>query len=200
MQAQPAELHAVVATGALNQRPSRAPDFAEEATALLALNRALAAHPEEIFQQLSLTVQKLTRSDSAGVSLLNAAASRFVWPAVVGGLANYVKAGTPSNFGPCGTVIEGRRPVLFQHPERHFAYLDSIQPPLEEVLLSPFFLKGEPVGTVWAVMHTPGKTFEPEDRRLLDSVASFAGLVYGVFLDNGTLEPYLEVAPADSRG
>jgi hypothetical protein len=200
MEAHPIELHAVVATEVLNQRPSRAPDFEEEATALLALNRSLAAHPEEIFQQLSLTVQNLTRSDSAGVSLLNAAAGRFVWPAVVGGLANYVKAGTPSDFGPCGTVIEGRRPVLFQHPERHFAYLDSIQPPLEEVLLSPFFLKGEPVGTVWAVMHTPGKIFEPEDRRLLDSVASFAGLVYGVFLDNGTLEPYLEVAPADSRG
>lgn len=193
-------LDAVLATEELNQRPSRRPDFAEEASALLALNRVLAAHPEDIFQQLSLTALKLTRAESAGVSLLNETAGRFVWPAVVGGLANYVKAGTPSDFGPCGTVIEGRRPVLFQHPERHFDYLASISPPLEEVLLSPFFLKGKPVGTVWAVIHTAGKIFEAEDRRLLDSVASFAGLVYGVFLDNGTLKPYLEVAPADARG
>lgn len=151
-------LDAVIATEELNQRPSRPPDHAEEAQALLTLTQALSAHPEEIFQQLCLTARKLTRAESAGVSLLNAGAGRFVWPAVDGGLANYVKAGTPSDFGPCGTVIEGRRPVLFQHPERHFDYLASITPPLEEVLLSPFFLKGEPVGTVWAVMHTAGKS------------------------------------------
>lgn len=193
-------LDAVTATEELNQRPSRTPDHAAEAQALLALTQALSAHPEEIFHQLSLTARKLTRAESAGVSLLNASAGRFVWPAVDGGLANYVKAGTPSDFGPCGTVIEGRRAVLFQHPERHFDYLASITPPLEEVLLSPFFLKGEAVGTVWAVMHTEGRKFEPEDRRLLDSVASFAGLVYGVFLDTKTLAPYLEVSPEDSRG
>jgi hypothetical protein len=184
-------LDSVIATGELHRRPARDPDTAGETRVLLNLTHALAREPEGFFQQLVAGAKTLTRAASAGISLLNEGARRFVWPAVTGGLAPYVGAGTPSDFGPCGTVLERRSPLLFQHPERHFTYLAPITPPLEEVLLAPFSVHGKPVGTVWAVLHTEGSLFDAEDLRLLESLTSFAASAYELFLSNGTLLPMM---------
>ena len=115
----------------------------------------LAKSPKEFFQKLVNTVLKLTVADSAGISLLDEKNSRFVWPAVAGGLSPYLGGGTPRGFGPCGTVLDRNKPMLFVHPERHFTYLEPIHPPLEEVLLIPFHVDDKPVGTIWAVIHDP---------------------------------------------
>ena len=184
-------LEAVLATEELERRPARSSDPGEETRLLLGLTRELSREPRNFFPFLIRAVVKMTNAESAGVSLLNEELKRFVWPAVTGGLAQYVGAGTPSDFGPCGTVLDRRASLLFQHPERHFTYLKPILPPLEEVLLAPFYLEGKPVGTVWAVAHTEGRMFDAEDKRLLETLSNFAGSAYQVFLRNGTLQSML---------
>lgn len=191
----PLSLEAVVATPELDRRPSRLPDAKAENAALLNLTRKLSAAPELFFSTLVRTALELSGADSTGISLLNEETKRFVWPAVAGGLSPYVGAGTPSDFGPCGTVLEQKAPVLFLHPERHFTYLMDIAPPLEEVLLIPFRVAGEVVGTLWAVLHSTRRKFDAEDRRLLVELSAFVSSAYQIFLNNGTLDAMLAMQP-----
>ncbi|RYD84174.1 MAG: GAF domain-containing protein, partial [Verrucomicrobiaceae bacterium] len=136
-----------------------------------------------------------TNADSSGISLLDEEAGRFVWPAVVGGLEAFIGAGTPADFGPCGTVLDRNSVVLFSHPERHFTYLKPIAPSLEEVLLVPFHVSGKAVGTLWAVIHDPARQFDREDRRILESLSQFAASAYRVLTETGVLEKILENLP-----
>ena len=185
------DLESVIATGELNRRSSRAPDRDAENLAELELTLELAKSPHDFFQKLVDTVLTLSPADSAGISLLDEKQGRFVWPAVAGGLSPYLWGGTPSNFGPCGTVLERNVPVLFVHPERHFTYLEPIKPPLEEVLLIPFHVEGKAVGTIWAVIHSKDDQFQAEDRRLLENLSAFASSAYKVLVSVGALEPLL---------
>lgn len=159
----------------------------------MALMHALAASPKDFFPTLVHTALKLCRADSTGISLLNEKEGRFVWPAVAGKLHSYIGAGTPSDFGPCGTVLDRRSTLLFLHPERHFTYLVPISPPLEEVLLIPFYMDEKPVGTIWAVIHEKNRKFDAEDRRLLENLSTFAASAYQALAKMGALEPMLRV-------
>ncbi|GAA5126704.1 GAF domain-containing protein [Luteolibacter yonseiensis] len=188
-------LESVMATGHLDFRESRNPDLAGEARATLGLMQDLAKAPEVLFPKLTEFVLNCTMADSAGVSLLVEEEGKFVWPAVTGGLAPYIGGGTPMNFGPCGTVLDLDGPVLFIRPERHFTYLKPIEPPLEEVLLVPFHMDGKAVGTVWAVIHEPGKQFESEDRRLLQNLSAFAASAYRMLTESGGLATLLGNLP-----
>jgi len=185
------DLESVIATSALKHRKNRTPDRKAETQAELELTKELANSPREFFQKLVNMVLKLTLADSAGISLLDERNGRFVWPAVAGGLFPYLGEGTPRNFGPCGTVLDRNEPVLFLHPERHFTYLEPIRPPLEEVLLIPFHVDEKPVGTIWAVMHNQERKFQPEDRRLLESLSAFASQAYAVLASAGAVDPLL---------
>lgn len=185
------DLECVIATDELEQRSSRPPNRGIERATELELTRELAKSPHVFFQRLVDTALELSLADSAGISLLDEKKGRFIWPAVAGGLVPYLWEGTPSDFGPCGTVLERNQPVLFVHPERHFTYLEPIKPPLEEVLLIPFHIDGKAVGTIWAVIHTPGKKFQPEDRRLLANLTTFASAAYRVLAAAGAIEPLL---------
>lgn len=186
-------LESVIATSELERRPDRSTRREVETQAEMDLTLALAKSPHEFFQKLVDTVLKLSLAESAGISLLNAEKERFVWPAVAGGLVPFVGGGTPQNFGPCGTVLERNAPMLFVHPERYFGYLEPISPPLEEVLLIPFHVKGNAVGTIWAVIHSTGRHFQAEDRRLLQNLGAFASSAYKMLLDIGALDPLLAV-------
>lgn len=185
------DLESVIATAELDRRGIRKADREAENSALLRLTRELAQSPKDFFPRLVKWALKLSRADSTGISLLNEGENRFVWPAVAGKLESYIGGGTPSDFGPCGTVLERRSTLLFLHPERHFTYLAPIVPPLEEVLLIPFYLGEKPVGTIWAVIHEKGLQFDAEDRRLLESLSAFASTAYRVLVEIGELEPML---------
>jgi GAF domain-containing protein len=185
------DLESVIATDDLKQRKTRPSDWNAETQAELELTQELAKSPHDFFQQLVNMVLRLTLADSAGISLLDEKEGRFVWPAVAGGLFPYLGGGTPRNFGPCGTVLDRNKPVLFLHPERHFTYLDPIKPPLEEVLLIPFHVDNRPVGTIWAVIHDPDRKFQSEDRRLLENLSAFASRAFKVLTSVGALEPLL---------
>ncbi len=189
-------LQSVIFTEELEGRRGGADETARvgEATVDFAWKLSGAA-PLDLFPQLVQAILDCTNGESAGVSLFCKERNAFVWPAVAGGLASYVGGGTPRDFGPCGVVLDRDAPVLFQHPERYFTYLEPIRPPLEEVLLAPFHVNGEAVGTVWAVIHQAGKQFEPVDRRLLENFSEAAATVYRLLDERGELQSQLDVVP-----
>lgn len=189
------ELEALIRTSVLVQRPNRPPQTALESQVLLSLTQALSERPDTFFDHLVKATVELSGAGSAGISLLNEEEGRFVWPAVAGALSCFLGAGTPSNFGPCGTVLERNSALLFAHPEKYFTYLAPIQPSLEEVLLVPFHVNGKAVGTIWAVSHDPARKFTQEDKRLLESLSEFAASAYHTLAVNGALKPFLKVLP-----
>lgn len=196
----PWDLDEVIVTEKLEERESRAADAGMEARVTGELMKELAKVPEEFFTKLVQAVLDHTSAQSSGISLLDDQAGRFVWPAVVGGLVPYIGAGTPSDFGPCGTVLDRNAPLLFAHPERHFTYLQPIRPTLEEVLLVPFHVKGEAVGTIWAVVHEEGKQFDRKDLRFLKSLSRFAAKAYEVLTETGMMREVLEKLPKHDAG
>ena len=185
------DLESVIATRELMHRFNRTSDKQAENAAELKLTMELAKSPHDFFQKLVDRVLELTQAESAGISLLDESKSRFVWPAVAGGLSPYLGEGTPSGFGPCGTVLERNAPVLFVHPERHFTYLEPIAPSLEEVLLVPFHAHGKAVGTIWAVIHSTNRKFQMEDLRLLENLSAFAASAFRVLANAGAVAPLL---------
>jgi transcriptional regulator with GAF, ATPase, and Fis domain len=188
-------LESVIATEQLARRESRAPDCNEETRKIMELFSQLAESPDSFFQKLVDAALELSSADSTGISLLDEEQKRFVWPAVAGGLRPYLGEGTPQNFGPCGTVLERNAPILFLHPERYFTYLTPINPPLEEVLLIPFYFDGKAVGTIWAVIHKPDHKFDAEDKRLLENLSTIASSAYQVLVDTGNLKSILKTRP-----
>lgn len=162
-----------------------------ETEVLLRLQRELAVDPAAFFQKLVDAALTLSKADSTGISLLNENAKRFIWPAVAGPFHVFLWEGTPSDFGPCGTVLERNATQLMLHPERYFTYLQAIQPALEEVLLVPFYIDGKAVGTIWAVIHGKERHFDREDKRLLESLCTFASSAYRTLARNGNLDTLL---------
>ena len=189
-------LESVIATGQLDLRESRAPDCNGETRAITELIDHLAKSPEDFFQTLVDTALEISQANSTGISLLDEEEKKFVWPAVAGGLQPYLGGGTPRDFGPCGTVLDRNQPILFLHPEKHFTYLMPITPSLEEVLLVPFHMNGKAIGTIWAVIHEPGRHFDAEDKRLLENLSIFAASAYQVLVNEGILKTMLKNIPA----
>ena len=180
-----ASLESILCTTELQRRPSRPPDYEKEHRALVALMSALADSPTTIFETLAETILDITQCDSAGLSLLtrdgkkpDACGKRFYWPAIAGMWNPHVGGGTPRNFGPCGDVLDQNRTLLFRHFERRYPYLMPVVPAAEECLLVPFYVAGEAVGTIWAIMHSDRRKFDAEDDRVMASLGKFASSAY----------------------
>jgi PAS domain S-box-containing protein len=151
----------------------------------VALVSALADSPSTILQTLAETILEITECDSAGLSLLtrdckrpDPFGKRFYWPAIAGMWNPHVGGGTPRNFGPCGDVLDQDRTLLFRHFERRYPYLQPVIPAAEECLLVPFYVAGEAVGTIWAIMHSDRRRFDAEDDRVMGSLGKFAASAY----------------------
>jgi len=54
------------------------------------------------------------------------------------------------------------------------------EPPVEEVLLVPFYVEGRAVGTIWAVAHDDRRKFDTEDERVMHSLGDFASSAYQI--------------------
>jgi PAS domain S-box-containing protein len=183
-------LESVLCTDELNRRPSRPPDYQAESRALGELTEALADSPRTILQKLVEVALKICRADSAGVSLLTKddGGGHFYWPAVAGAWTPHLGGGTPRDFGPCGIVLDRNAGQLFTHPERYYPYLVPVSPPIEEALLTPFYVRGSAVGTVWVIAHNEERKFDAEDMRLLASLGKFASAAYQVLESLDALE------------
>ena len=70
--------------------------------------------------------------------------------------------------------------MLFTHWELRYPYLSEATPLAEEGLLTPFFVNGKAVGTIWVIAHSDRRTFDHEDLRLLESMSRFASAAYQV--------------------
>jgi PAS domain S-box-containing protein len=180
-----APLESILCTEELHRRPSRPPDYEKENRALVKLVSALADSPSTTLQTLAETILDITQSDSAGLSLLttdgktpDVRGKRFYWPAIAGKWSPHVGGGTPRDFGPCGDVLDQNRTLLFRHFERRYPYLVPVIPAAEECLLVPFYVSGEAVGTIWAIMHSDRREFDAEDDRVMASLGKFASSAY----------------------
>jgi PAS domain S-box-containing protein len=175
-----APLESILCTEELRNRPSRPPDHDKENSALVALCAALADSPRTILQTLADEVLSVLNADSAGLSLLTKDEKRFYWAAIAGAWRPHTGGGTPRDFGPCGDVLDGNRPMLFSHWEKRYPYLSVATPLADEGLLVPFYVNGRSVGTIWAIAHTERRNFDAEDLRLLESMGRFASAAYQV--------------------
>ncbi|MCS0806418.1 PAS domain S-box protein [Massilia agilis] len=175
-----ARLEDVLITGELSARPARAPDYRAESQALAALGSEMAAHPHGVLHKLAEIVLALCHADSAGVSILepDGAAGQFRWRAVAGAFSPNLGGTIPRDTSPCGVVIERNGVMLFRDPGLVFPRLRGVQPRMHETLLAPWTAGSQVVGTVWAIAHSPDRHFDPEDARLLQSVASFASAAH----------------------
>jgi len=165
-----ATLESVLSTGELNRRPSRPPDYEAENRALLAIAQRMADSPQTTLQTLAEVAVEVCRAGSAGVGLLSQESGDFYWPAVAGAWKPHIGSGTPRHFGPCGVVLDRNAAQLFIHPERYYPYLIPVSPPIEEALLTPFFIAEKAVGAVWVVAHDATRKFDAEDMRLIESL------------------------------
>ena len=178
----------VIITDRLSERPSRVPDYAAESRALEALAKELAEHPENMLQKLADTIVELGVGDSAGVSIEETAeVRRFRWVALAG-VWSQLRGGTiPFNASPCGLAVQRDQLLLIESPERFFVEA-AVEPLIHEGLLVPFHIDGTPVGTLWINLHSPNRTFDREDARLLLSLARFASAAHQMVLAYGASE------------
>lgn len=174
----PASLESILITEELNKRPSRPPDYEVESRALLAIAQHMADSPRTTLQKLAESALQICGADSAGVSLVSKKSGDFYWPAVAGAWKPHIGGGTPRNFGPCGVVLDRDSMQLFKRPERLYPYLLPISPPVVEALLTPFYVEGKAVGTVWVVAHSADRKFDSEDLRLIESLGRFAAAFF----------------------
>ena len=170
----------VIATEVLDQRIPRVTSAAAERRAMGELKRALAGSPRAVLQKLVEVGLELCGAQSAGVSLLEEAEGRrfFRWHAVAGEWGSLLWTTLPREFSPCGTVLDRSEALLMVDPERYFTPLSQVPPRVAEVLLVPFTVGGEMVGTVWVVAHDPAHRFDSEDSRIVTQLTTFAAAAY----------------------
>ncbi len=188
IQTQCLPLHEVLITGELAAKASRDPQYQLESKMMGMLAQQLADEPASILQGLTDAVVSVLGFQSAGVSLVTDDGTAFYWPAVSGVWTPNIGGGTPRDFGPCGDVIDGNAPLLFKRPARRYEYISTIEPAIEECLLVPFYLKGAPVGTIWALSHDHTHSFDNEDLRLMLSLGKFASSAYQTIHSMQSLE------------
>ena len=174
------ELNAVLRTAQLHHRQRRRPDYEAESRALLSLAQMLANPPRDILQRLVDAALDLCQGGSAGISIIedHLGEKVFRWHALAGALAAHKWGTTPRDFSPCGTVIDRNAVQLMHLPERHFLYLTNVKPQVVEVLLVPFSVNEQPVGTIWVVSHDEARQFDAEDERLVRELGQLATIAY----------------------
>ena len=170
----------ILNTSELFRRASRAPEYAAENRAMIALAQAMNEAPRTFLQKLADIALELCHADSAGISMLEACegAKLFRWRAIAGRYAPSINTSIARDACPCGIVLERDLVLLFDRPERHFPALREMNLPAFEHLSVPFHSRGEPVGALWVLAHSPERKFDAEDARLLTSLSRFASAAY----------------------
>ena len=176
----PVPLESVISTPELKKRPSRSPDYQAESRALSALAQEMANSPQNVLQKLVEVALELSRAQSAGVSILEEEEAQeiFRWHAVAGQWAGHLGGTMRRDASPCGTVLDRNDSLLLSHPERYYPIPSTITPPIVEVLLIPFHVADEPIGTIWAIAHDESLQFDAEDERIMRSLGKFASAAY----------------------
>ena len=109
----------------------------------------------------------------------------------------HVGGGTRAISVPAETCWIRNRTLLFRHFEQRYPYLMPVIPAAEECLLVPFYVAGEAVGTIWAIMHSNRRRFDAEDDRVMASLGKFASSAYQALMHIEDLK--LQVSNAKRR-
>ncbi len=183
-------LNEVLITHLLDRRESRPPRHAEENAALVALAADLVNSPDAVLQSVADLVCRLCGAGSAGISLQEIEEGRelFRWRATSGQMAPYLNGVMPRDFSPCGLVLDRRSTLLMRDPARYYPYVSQLGVPIREALLTPFYKRGEPIGTVWILHHEPGRGFDAEDRRIVEHLARFASVASELWTSSRRVE------------
>ncbi|MHB8540074.1 MAG: PAS domain S-box protein [Candidatus Acidiferrales bacterium] len=186
-----APLDTVVTTAELARRHPRPADYEAENRALVSLMQELADPSGNVLQKLAETVLELCEAQSAGISILEEDENGrkiFRWHATAGKWSKFLGGTMPREISPCGTVLDRNSSLLLSHPERHFPIPPEVVPPINEVLLVPFHVAGEPVGTIWVIAHDDARKFDREDERLITSLGKFASIAHQITKATHALE------------
>jgi signal transduction histidine kinase/CheY-like chemotaxis protein len=185
----PAPLESVLCTYALNRRQSRPPDYQSENRVLADLASALAESPRTVLRKLVEAALELCQAGSAGISLLSQVddGRTFHWPAVAGAWKRQAGREALREALPCGLVLDRNAPQLFAQPALHYRDLSGIKPPIEEALVTPFYVNRRVVGTIWVFTHDPARKLDPEDMRILGTLGKFAADAYHLLESVGAL-------------
>ncbi|MGO4330937.1 ATP-binding protein [Cupriavidus sp. 2TAF22] len=170
----------ILKTDELGKRTARSPDYAAECVALRRLARALVSSDLALLQSLADSALQLCGAGSAGICLPepgNDGTPALRWIATAGLSAAQVGHVVSCDASPSGVTLELGSPQLLAYPQRHFSCLPATVPEAVEELVVPVPGDGGPWGTIWVATHEPGRWFDEEDCRLLESLASFAGAV-----------------------
>ncbi len=177
---EPPSLESTIITPQLYSRPSRPSDYQAQARAMEGLAEELAKPCGKILTKLVEAALDLCHAHSAGISIVEHSDTGVVfrWHAIVGEFAPHQGGSLPRFESPCGIVLDRNAAQLMAYPHRYFAPLRAASPRVVEVLLVPFHMLGEPVGTVWVLSHHEGTHFCAEDCRLVTALAKFAAAAY----------------------
>lgn len=182
-------LESVLCTHELLTRPSLPPNYHAENDALLTIAQHMADSPQTTLQKIVEVALKICWAGSAGISLVSEKTGDFYWPAIAGAWKPHIGRGTPRHFGPSGVVLDRNAAQLFTRPERCYPYLVPVAPTIEELLLTPFYVAGKVVGTMWVVAHDQDRKFNIGDLRLIESLGRCVAAIYPL---STTLDALLE--------
>jgi signal transduction histidine kinase len=165
----------VIINSELLCRPARLPDYEVENKSLTSLARVLADSPDQIWQSLAETALQLCRADSAGISLLEQKDGQEVirWEATAGVFSDRRNTTMLRDTSSCAATIDQNAPLLMRRVDRAFPALKS-QPPIVEIMIIPFQIENNPVGTLWIVAHDESRKFDQNDARILKTLTEFA--------------------------
>jgi signal transduction histidine kinase len=146
--------------------------------ALQLLTRVFVEDPQVVLQRLVDIAVEFCGADSSGISLEEPDENgnlRFRWIVVSGSFSQYVNGTTQRFFSPCGTCLSTGRPLHYRLTKPFYDLLGVVADPINDGILIPW-KSDEKQGTIWAVSHGSPENFSPDDYKLLNTLADFAGI------------------------
>jgi signal transduction histidine kinase len=172
------ELHDLLADRQFLGRSGDSNRAAKHFEALQLLTRVFAEDPQVVLQKLVDIAVEFCGADSSGISLEEPDEQgnlRFRWIVVSGSFAQYVNGTTQRFFSPCGTCLSTGRPLHYRLTKPFYDLLGVVAEPITDGILIPW-KSDEKQGTIWAVSHGSPENFSPDDYKLLNTLADFAGI------------------------
>jgi hypothetical protein len=172
------ELHDLLEDVDFLARPPARRTAGRSLQALTRLAHVFAQTPEVVLQELVDLAVECCGADSAGISLetQNEAGERvFRWVAISGSFGQYLNGTTPRFFSPCGTCLDSGRAQHYRVTKPYYDFLGVTADEISDGMLIPW-VNENLRGTIWAVAHHSREAFDPEDYRLLLSLADFASI------------------------
>ena len=160
------------------QRHHRPRDVVREVEAMQRLAHVFSTHPQRILHDLVSISMELCAAEGAGITLEEPSPNgdtQFRWIETTGSYTPFLGAILPRNFSPCGTCLSRGAPQIFRVSK---LYLDTIgvdAPPVTDGLLIPWHVD-HTRGTLWIIAHHSFSLFDPQDYRVLQSLADFAAI------------------------